>query len=464
MSCIRGPHQGGPRFGSLKSAESCAWRIRRQACSSARASFASCGVALSRGPRGRGSGGPRRGAGRYRQDEPAARRRRGDAARDGFICLRARATELERDFAYGCVRQLLEPTVARASASRPEAASSAAPPRSRARCSTPSAPAAARGRPRLLDAARPLLAAQQPRRRAPGRPRRRRHPLVRRRVAALLQLPRAAARRAAAGGARDHPQRRERHARPGPAGRRRPRRRCSARARSGRKRRATLCRARGSAPSSAPEFAAACREATGGNPFFLEALLREVAERGLPHRRGGARSVRAHRAGGRRRGASCCASPSGRPRRRRSCAPWPSSATARAWPRRRDWPRLPEEEAARAADLLISLAILAPRRGWSSRTRSCARRSTRTSARHERAAGARARGRDPGRRVARPRSGSPPSSPRPSRRATPSASRCCVASPRTRWCVARRWPPSLAGARAGRAAAGGRARRACCSS
>jgi DNA-binding CsgD family transcriptional regulator len=30
----------------------------------------------------------------------------------GFICLRARATELERDFAYGCVRQLLEPVVA----------------------------------------------------------------------------------------------------------------------------------------------------------------------------------------------------------------------------------------------------------------------------------------------------------------------------------------------------------------
>jgi DNA-binding CsgD family transcriptional regulator len=32
----------------------------------------------------------------------------------GFTCLRARAGELERDFAYGCVRQLLEPVVARA--------------------------------------------------------------------------------------------------------------------------------------------------------------------------------------------------------------------------------------------------------------------------------------------------------------------------------------------------------------
>jgi DNA-binding CsgD family transcriptional regulator len=37
------------------------------------------------------------------------------AAGSGFTCLRARATELERDFAYGCMRQLLEPVVARGS-------------------------------------------------------------------------------------------------------------------------------------------------------------------------------------------------------------------------------------------------------------------------------------------------------------------------------------------------------------
>jgi DNA-binding CsgD family transcriptional regulator len=36
------------------------------------------------------------------------------AADLGFTCLRARASELERDFSYGCVRQLLEPVVARA--------------------------------------------------------------------------------------------------------------------------------------------------------------------------------------------------------------------------------------------------------------------------------------------------------------------------------------------------------------
>ena len=35
------------------------------------------------------------------------------AAEEGFTCLRARPTELERDFAYGCVRQLLEPVLAR---------------------------------------------------------------------------------------------------------------------------------------------------------------------------------------------------------------------------------------------------------------------------------------------------------------------------------------------------------------
>ena len=37
------------------------------------------------------------------------------AASTGFTCLRARASELERAFPYGCVRQLLEPAIARAS-------------------------------------------------------------------------------------------------------------------------------------------------------------------------------------------------------------------------------------------------------------------------------------------------------------------------------------------------------------
>ncbi len=38
----------------------------------------------------------------------------------GFAVLRARASELERNFPYGCVRQLLEPVVSRASAAERE--------------------------------------------------------------------------------------------------------------------------------------------------------------------------------------------------------------------------------------------------------------------------------------------------------------------------------------------------------
>jgi ATP/maltotriose-dependent transcriptional regulator MalT len=43
------------------------------------------------------------------------------AADAGFTCLRARASDLERDFAYGLVRQLLEPVVAAASAEERDA-------------------------------------------------------------------------------------------------------------------------------------------------------------------------------------------------------------------------------------------------------------------------------------------------------------------------------------------------------
>jgi DNA-binding CsgD family transcriptional regulator len=45
----------------------------------------------------------------------AAARTAGDA---GFTCLRARASELEHDFAYGCVRQLLEPAMAKVTAAQ----------------------------------------------------------------------------------------------------------------------------------------------------------------------------------------------------------------------------------------------------------------------------------------------------------------------------------------------------------
>ena len=42
------------------------------------------------------------------------------ASEAGFTCLRARASELEHDFPYGCVRRLLEPAVAKASAAERE--------------------------------------------------------------------------------------------------------------------------------------------------------------------------------------------------------------------------------------------------------------------------------------------------------------------------------------------------------
>jgi DNA-binding CsgD family transcriptional regulator len=54
---------------------------------------------------------------------------------------------------------------------------------------------------------------------------------------------------------------------------------------------ATLCERRLGAEVSS-EFAAACREATGGNPFFLEALLREARERGFSTDAVGAERVR----------------------------------------------------------------------------------------------------------------------------------------------------------------------------
>src|SRR5262249_15615622 len=41
-----------------------------------------------------------------------------------------------------------------------------------------------------------------------------------------------------------------------------------------------LCRER-LGPRVAPEFASACRAATGGNPFYLDALLREADEKGI---------------------------------------------------------------------------------------------------------------------------------------------------------------------------------------
>ena len=120
-----------------------------------------------------------------------------------------------------------------------------------------------------------------------------------------------------------HPQRRGHDAGSGPAGRRPPRRPCCGRGRSAPGATATLCERR-LGTEVAPEFAAACREATGGNPFFLEALLREVSERRICARRRRGPASRGHRARGRRRGGAAAALRAARrgdalgPRRRRA--------------------------------------------------------------------------------------------------------------------------------------------------
>ena len=107
----------------------------------------------------------------------------------------------------------------------------------------------------------------------------------------------------------------------------------------------------------APEFAAACREATGGNPFFLEELLREIDEQGLSPDAA--------------RGGACSRDRSRRPWRTPCCCASPSGAAATALVRAvavvGDGASLAEaallaelaaDEAAGAADVLIALGIL----------------------------------------------------------------------------------------------------------
>lgn len=201
------------------------------------------------------------------------------AADKGFLCLRARATELERDFAYGAVRQLLEAEVARASEAERDrlfagaAALSSPLFASSAEQLTPppdSGFAILHGLYWLLN----NIAENQPvvlvvddihwadaesvrffnylAPRLDG---------LRLLIAASTRVGEAVppdlARLVAA------PETRVLRPRPLSTGAT-----------------AIVCR-RVLEAEVAPEFAAACRKATGGNPFFLEALLREVAERGL---------------------------------------------------------------------------------------------------------------------------------------------------------------------------------------
>ena len=284
------------------------------------------------------------------------------AAEAGFTVHRARASELEHDFAYGCVRQMLEPVVARSSdAARDRLFEGAAALSKPLFAPAGAAAALAVGRFVLLDPARPVLVAQQPRRERTDASVDRRPALVRYRVAAIRQLlgaaPRRPPRRSASHrrevGNISRPSSRDLAAgpettvlRPAPLGI---------------EATATLCEHMLGA-SVAPDFAAACREATGGNPLFLEALLREAKEQQFST---GARdAIRVERVGP--------AAVAQAVLLRLSVAPAAASALVRALAVLGDGASLTEtarlagvadDDAASAADLLVTLAILKPAEG-----------------------------------------------------------------------------------------------------
>ena len=215
---------------------------------------------------------------------------RAEASAAGFAVLRARASELERDFAYGCVRQMLEPVVVGAAESErgrllAGAAAYAGPVFDPSTSSTPISSGAGsfavlHGLYWLLSnlaEARPVALVIDDVQWADAESLRFLAYLAPRvdglRVVVLI------ARRTGEGAAVDV----ARLAlspdttvlRPGPL---------STDAVS------ELCEARLGVPV-APEFALACARASGGNPFYLDALLREVHDNGLPTDAEGARQV-----------------------------------------------------------------------------------------------------------------------------------------------------------------------------
>jgi DNA-binding CsgD family transcriptional regulator len=281
------------------------------------------------------------------------------AAHAGITCLRARATELERDFAYGCVRQLLEPAVATATGAErdrlfegaaalaegvfgPSGADGASAPSATSTFSmlhglywlfsnvADEGPLAVVVDDIHWSDAESLRFLTYLAPRLSGVP------------VAVLASTRSGERitddvaRLAAG-----PETIVVRPRPLSTGAT-----------------ATLCK-RALGPDVSPEFAAACREATGGNPFFLEALLREAVERGFSTDAAGAARVRS----------------SGPPAvaqavlLRLSGAPDSATKLVRAGAVLGDGASvgevaqlagLSEAEAARAADLLTTLALLWP--------------------------------------------------------------------------------------------------------
>ena len=283
------------------------------------------------------------------------------AAPAGFTGLRARASQLERDFAYGCVRQLLEPAVAKVSDPERHRLFAGAAGLSRS-LFAPSAPAST---PPSVDSAFAILhglywllnnlADEGP-------------------VALFVDdlhwsdveslrflgylaprldgLPLAvvASTRPAEGNtaelARLAAAPETTVVRPGPL---------STAAT------ATMCRQR-LGTTVAPEFAAACREATGGNPFFLEALLHEARDEKFSTDARGAAHVR-------RIGPAAVAQAV---LLRLADRPAETTALVRAVAVLGDGASLPEAaalagisepEAVRSADVLVALAILRPAAG-----------------------------------------------------------------------------------------------------
>ena len=119
---------------------------------------------------------------------------------------------------------------------------------------------------------------------------------------------------------------------------------------------AVLCE-RGSACRRGSRVRAACREASGGNPFFLEELLREAGDRGSATD-AGARRASAHRTP--RRGPGGAAAPGGGPGSAtgvvRAVAVLGDGARS---PRPPSWPSLAADEVAvAAADLLVAIEVL----------------------------------------------------------------------------------------------------------
>ncbi len=283
------------------------------------------------------------------------------AAAAGFSCLRARASDLERDFAYGCVRQLLEPAVAKVSGAERKRLFEGAAALSKPLFAPPGAPEPSPSAdisfamlhglywllnnladegpmalsvddlhwsdteslrflnhlaPRLDGLPVTVLATTRPGEGDTGE------------LARLAAAPETMAMR------------------PRPLSN---------------EATATLCE-RELASEVAPDFAEACREATGGNPFFLEALLRETLEQRFATDARGAVRVRGI-------GPAAVAQAV---LLRLSGKPAAATALVRAVAVLGDGTDLPEaaglaeiadEEAKRAADLLIKLALLRPAEG-----------------------------------------------------------------------------------------------------